>query len=65
MAQYKNPKMTIGTCTLRQNCLYLGTPRRARTPFGRGLLWFGLLIHSNSPLRPAAVDREGGQSARC
>ena len=36
----------------------------ARAPFGRGWLWFGLLIHSNSPLRPAAVDKEGGQSER-
>ena len=38
--------------------------RRARTPYGRGWLWFGPLIHSNGPLRPAAVDREGGQSER-
>ena len=36
----------------------------AGSPFGRGWLWFGLLIHSNSPLRPAAVDKEGGQSER-
>ena len=36
----------------------------ARTPFGRGWLWFWSVVHSNSPLRPAAVDREGGQSER-
>ena len=38
--------------------------RRARTPFGRGWLWFWSVVHSNSPLRPAAADREGGQSER-
>ena len=27
---------------------------RARTPFGRGWLWLGLLIHPKSPLRPSA-----------
>ena len=36
----------------------------ARTPYGRGWLRFGPLIHSNGPLRPAAADREGGQSER-
>ena len=41
-------------------CMYVG----ARTPFGRGWLWFWSVVHSNSPLRPAAVDREGGQSER-
>ena len=38
--------------------------RARRTPFGRGWLWFWSVVHSNSPLRPAAVDREGGQSER-
>ena len=36
----------------------------ARAPYGRGWLWFWPVDHPNSPLRPAAVDREGGQSER-
>ena len=33
-------------------------------PLGAAGLGFGLVLHYRSPLRPAAVDREGGQSER-